>query len=174
MISICTHIRQFSEINLCGTYRVYFSWTSPMWRHRNHTSTITSLIAAKQTVATFHNKRRKKEDAIAIFYGEKINFIYLADKIFRIIRIIDFNRAEPTCYRTYFHCPISGEQNGAFWYIVLRIMLLTYNRAMIWFSNCGGLSRMMWYLINIIYSWGWPIYLFQWYILLNVVMFQNF
>ena len=81
----------------------------------------------------------KKEDAIAIFYEEK-NFIYPADTTFRIIRIIDFNRAEPTCYRTNFHCAISGEQNGAFWYIVLRIMLLTYTRAMIGFSNCGRLS----------------------------------
>ena len=32
---------------------------------------ITSLIAAKHLVATFHNKRREKEDAIAIFYGKK-------------------------------------------------------------------------------------------------------
>ena len=111
---------------------VYFSWTSETWRwrHRNHASTITSLIAAKQTVATFHNKRCKK-DAIVIFYGKKINFIYPADKTFQIIRIIEFNRAEPTCYRTNFHCPVSDEQNGAFWYIVLRIILLTYSRAMI-------------------------------------------
>ena len=41
-----------------------------------------------------------------------------------------------------FHCAISGEQNGAFWYIVLHVMLLTYTRAMIRFSNFGGLSRM--------------------------------
>ena len=31
----------------------------------------TSLVAAKQTVATFHNKSRKKEKAIAVLYGEK-------------------------------------------------------------------------------------------------------
>ena len=62
--------------------------------------------------------------AIAIFFGKKsTSFILL------IIRIIDFNRAEPTCYRTNFHCV--GEQNGAFWYIVIRIRLLTYTRAMI-------------------------------------------
>ena len=48
------------------------------------------------------------------YFMEKINFIYSADKTFRIIRIIDFNRTEPTCYRTYFHCTVSGEQNGAF------------------------------------------------------------
>ena len=59
---------------------------------------------------------------------EKVNFIYPADKAFRIFGIIDFNRAEPTCHRTNFHCAISGEQNGAFWYIVLRIMLLTYTQ----------------------------------------------
>ena len=33
-------------------------------------------------------------------------------------------------------------QNEVLWYIVLRVMLLTYTRAMIQFSNCGGLSRM--------------------------------
>ena len=44
---------------------------------------------------------------------EKINFVYPAE-ISLIIRIIDLNRAEPTCYRTNFHCVISGEQNGIF------------------------------------------------------------
>ena len=52
------------------------------------------------------------------------------------------SRAEPTCYRTIFPCASSGLQNGAFRYIVLRVMLLTYIRAMIRSSNCGGLSRM--------------------------------
>ena len=75
---------------------------------------------------------------------KKINFIYPADKTFRIIRIIDFKRAEPTCYRTNFHYAISGEQNGEFWYILLRIMLLTYSQAMTRFSNCGGVCRMIW------------------------------
>ena len=74
---------------------------------------------------------------------EKKYFIYPADKAFRIIRIMDFNCAEPTRYRTHFHCAISGQQNGAFWYIVLRIMLLTYSRAMIRFSNCDGVCRML-------------------------------
>ena len=62
---------------------------------------------------------------------ERINFIYPADQTFRIIRLIDFNRAEPTCFRTNFNCAIYGEQNGAFWYIVLHIMLLTYTQAII-------------------------------------------
>ena len=55
-----------------------------------------------------------------IYWGKKHNFIYSADKTFWIIRIIDFNRAEPACYRTSFHCAILGEQNGAFWYILLH------------------------------------------------------
>ena len=50
------------------------------------------LVAAKQTI----NFVKKKMLAIAISYGEKINFIYPADKTLRIIRIIHFNRAEPT------------------------------------------------------------------------------
>ena len=74
---------------------------------------------------------------------EKTKFIYPADTNFGIIRIIDFYRAEPTFYITNFHCAISGEQNGAFLYKVLRIMLLTYTRAMIRISNCGGLSLMV-------------------------------
>ena len=63
---------------------------------------------SKQTVATFHSKRRKKD----ILW--KKNFICPADKTFWIIRIINFNRAEPTCYKFNFHCTIFGKQNGAF------------------------------------------------------------
>ena len=33
---------------------------------------------------------------------------------------MDFNRAEPTCYRTYFPYASSSKQNGAFSYIVLN------------------------------------------------------
>ena len=85
--SICTYIGQFHGINLCRTWRVYFSWTPETWRwrHKNHASTlstITNLIAAKQTVATFHNKRRKIEDAIAIFYGKKSTSFILLIKLF--------------------------------------------------------------------------------------------
>ena len=50
------------------------------------------MIAAKQT---FEMK--------FMFFNEKlknINFIYSADLTFRIIKVIDFNRAEPKCYRT--------------------------------------------------------------------------
>ena len=77
--------------------------------------------------------------AIAIFYEKHMNFIYSADQTFWIIRIINVYRAEPTCYRTYYSYASSG---WAFWYIVLRVMLLTYTWAMIRFSNCGGLSGM--------------------------------
>ena len=71
-------------------------------------NTITSLIAAKQMVTTFHNKRRKKGDARKIFYLKNLNFIYSVDKTFWIIRIIDVNRAEPTCYSTNFPYASSG------------------------------------------------------------------
>ena len=40
----------------------------------------------------------------------------------------DFDRAELTCYRTNFPYTSSGYRNGAFWYIVLRVMLLIYPR----------------------------------------------
>ena len=52
-----------------------------LWKGDVDVTEIMRLIAAKQTVATFHNKRRIKEDAIAIFIL-KINFIYPADKLF--------------------------------------------------------------------------------------------
>ena len=37
---------------------------------------------------------------------------------------MDFNRAEPTCYRTNFFTPVPAK-NEACWYIVLRVMRLT-------------------------------------------------
>ena len=43
--------------------------------------TITSLIAAKQTVTIYHKKRDEKEGAVAIFI-DKTNSIYSADKTF--------------------------------------------------------------------------------------------
>ena len=42
---------------------------------------------------------------------------------------MDFNKAETTCYRTYFPYAISGEQNVVFWCIVPRVMRLTYTYA---------------------------------------------
>ena len=54
---------------------------------------------------------------------------------------MDFNRVEPTCYITYFPYASSGQQNGAFPYIVLRVMRLRYTLGLILFSNCAGISR---------------------------------
>ena len=43
-----------------------------------------------------------------------------------------------------FHTPVLAyNTKWSFLVIVLRVMLLTYTQAMIRFSNCGGLSRMM-------------------------------
>ena len=67
----------------------YITWR---WGHRNHADTITSLIAAKQTVI----------NEVYVFLKLYINFIYSANQTFRIIRIIDFIIAEQTCYRTNF------------------------------------------------------------------------
>ena len=50
-------------------------------------------------------------------------------KLFPVIRKMDFYRAEPTC--------------GAFSYIVLCVMRLTYTRGLIQFSNSAKLSRLM-------------------------------
>ena len=89
----------------------------------NHVNTITSLIAVKQMVTTCS----KKEDTLAIFYWKNLNFIYSVDIIFQIIRI-NFNRTEPSCYRTNFSNASSAEQNIAFSYIIL---CFTYTRGMI-------------------------------------------
>ena len=51
-------------------------------------------------------------------------------------------KLNPNALELIFNMSVPAKQNGAFWYIVLRVMLLTYTRAMIRFSNCGGLSRM--------------------------------
>ena len=87
-------------ITLVITWRWrYIMWR---WRHRNHVNTITSLSAAKQRakneVCFFSMKYRFSD----ILLEKKTNFIYSADLTFRIIGIINFIRAEPTCYRTNF------------------------------------------------------------------------
>ena len=47
--------------------------------------------------------------AIAIYFNEKhLNFIYSGDKTFWVIRIMDFNRIELTCYSTNFPYASSG------------------------------------------------------------------
>ena len=55
-----------------------------------------------------------------------LNFVYSVDKTVPVIKLIDFNRAESTCYRTNFPYACFGYQNGASSYIVLRIMHLIY------------------------------------------------
>ena len=55
---------------------------------------------------------------------------------------MDFNRVEPTCYRTNFPDASFSKQNGAFLYIVLLVIRLTYTRGLIRFSNCAGLFRL--------------------------------
>ena len=52
---------------------------------------------------------------------------------------MDFKRAESTCYRPNFPYAGSSEQNGAFSYIVLLVMHITYTRGLIGFSNCARL-----------------------------------
>ena len=37
-----------------------------------------------------------------------LNFIYSVDKTFQVIRIMDFNSTEPTCYSTIFADASSG------------------------------------------------------------------
>ena len=55
--------------------------------HKNHASTITSVIAAKQTVIN--------EVFVCFFFNKIINFIYSVDKIFLVIKLMDFNKTEP-------------------------------------------------------------------------------
>ena len=58
-----------------------------------------------------------------------LNFIYSADLTFQGIRKMDFNTTETTNYGTNFPDASSDLQNGAFSYIVIRIMRLTYTWA---------------------------------------------
>ena len=56
--------------------------------------------------------------------------------------------AEATCYRTNFPYASPANKNGAFSYIVLCVMRLTNTRGLIRFSNCSGLSRLIWYNVD--------------------------
>ena len=71
-----------------------------------------------------------------------IKFVYSADKTLPVIRKMDFDKAEPTCYRTNVPYASSGLQNEAFAYIVLRVLRLTCTRYLIRSSNCAGLSQL--------------------------------
>ena len=79
-----------------------------------HVTETIPTIAVKQTLINdvfFSIKYRY----IAIFYWKIINFIYYADKMFRVIKIMDFNWTGPRRYSTIFLLI-----KGAFSYIVLR------------------------------------------------------
>ena len=71
--------------------------------------TLTSQKPCKLNNKCDCNKTKGYKWSLYFFNIEKyINFIYSADLIFRIIRIINFNRAEPTCYITNFPYASSG------------------------------------------------------------------
>ena len=71
----------------------YITWR---WRNENHVETQVWLQQHKwfKWSLCFFSIKYRHSDILL----KKINFIYSADSTFRIIRIIDFNRAEPTCY----------------------------------------------------------------------------
>ena len=71
----------------------------------------------------FFNKTSLKR--YMYFIEKYINFINSADLTFRVIRKMYFNRAKPTSYITNFPYASSGLHNGAFSYIVLRVIRLT-------------------------------------------------
>ena len=70
-----------------------------------------------------------------ILLEKNINFIYSADLTFRIIRIIEFNRAEPTCYRTNFLYASSGSQKWSF------VVHSTTTISVIMSTHCGPLHQ---------------------------------
>ena len=88
---------ELTQSELLGQYRgILWNQTSDVpgstlitWRHRNHTHTITSVIAAKQTVINemyaFSIKYRYSE----ILFRKIIIFIYSVDKALRVIKIMD-------------------------------------------------------------------------------------
>ena len=105
--------------------RIYFDNVMLTLHHAN---TIISVIAAKQTVM---NEVYGVFSSIKYRYSHKLH--YSADLTFRVIRKMDFNRAEPTCYRTNFPYSSSGKQNKAFSYIVLLGLHLKF--VIGWFSG---------------------------------------
>ena len=49
-----------------------------------------------------------------LFKKNNINFIYSVNKTFRVIKIMDFNRAEPTCYQLIFLTPVPANKMELF------------------------------------------------------------
>ena len=70
------------------------------------------MIAAKQ--------RLEMKFVLLLFFSIKvrysdillknINIIYSADRTFRVIKIMEFNRVEPTCYRNNFLTPVPANK----------------------------------------------------------------
>ena len=107
---VCILVSLPNQSELTRTIR----WNRPLstlitwhWRHRNHATTIPSVIAAKQTVTTFDSKHCYKW-GLGVFNTLlkkiHISFIYSL----RVIRITDFNRTEHTCYSTNIPYASSG------------------------------------------------------------------
>ena len=118
---------------------------------------------------TFSTKRHRKEMIKAIFNvvllfnrkkKHKLFFcsLYGTFKLVPSCRLAPWHsvkRADFCPFYLLMTCPYNSQcrgenqskQDGAFWYIILRVMLLTYIRAMIRFSNCGGLSRMQYWCL---------------------------
>ena len=87
----------------------------------NVTMTLHNVTLASQKPCHHNNKCECSKQTVYVcllllFFS--IKYRYLLIKIL-VNRKIDFNRAEPTCYRTNFPYASSGWQNGAFLYIVL-------------------------------------------------------
>ena len=66
ILPIGTASANYMESDLGCTSRVYFD-NAMLASQKPIPNTITSLIAAKKMLTTFHNKRRRKH-AIAVFY----------------------------------------------------------------------------------------------------------
>ena len=58
---------------------------------------IASVIAAKQIVINEVNVFSIKHRYRDILLKKNVNFVYYVDKTFLVIKIMDFDRAEPTC-----------------------------------------------------------------------------
>ena len=93
--------RNFLESDLGYTSRIYFDNVTLTLHNltltRNHANTISSVIAAKQTVIN-----EVYVYSIIYRYSDILlnnhNFIYSVDKSFWVIKIMDFDRTGPRCY----------------------------------------------------------------------------
>ena len=77
-----------------------------------------------------------------IFIEKCKSLIYSADLTFRVIRKMDFNRAEPTCYKLIFLRPVNRLTKWSFFVHSTTRNTLRYYRGLIRFSNIAGLSQL--------------------------------